>query len=60
MLRFWHIPKNGVVFRLFATYVSSLALGILMLGWVILRTVKEQRAEAAREFEIDLKIARAV
>ena len=60
MLRFWHVPKNGVLLRIFAMYLFSLVLGILMLGWVVLRTVKEQRAEPVGEFEIDLKEARAV
>ena len=60
MVRLWHVSKNGVVLRIFAIYFSSLILGVLMVGWVILRSVKEQRAEPVREFEIDLKEARAV
>src|SRR5271166_1241724 len=60
MLRFWHVPKDGVVLGIFAIYVFLLVLGVLMLIWVALRTVKEQRAERAREFSIDAKEACAV
>ena len=41
MVRFWRVPKNGVVLRLFSTYVCSLMLGVLLLGLVVVRTVKE-------------------
>jgi len=58
MVRFWHVPKNGVVLRIFASYLFSLVLGILMLGWVALRTVRDQRAESVREFDLDGKVAR--
>jgi hypothetical protein len=60
MVRFWHAPKNGIVLRIFATYVSSLVLGVLMLAWVALSTVEEQRAVCAGEFDMDAKEARAV
>jgi len=60
MVRFWHIPKSGVVLRIFVVDVFSLVFGVLMLIWVTLRTVKEQRAERAREFNIDAKEACAV
>jgi hypothetical protein len=59
MLRFWHISKNGVVLRIFAMYVSLLVLGVLMLTWVVLRTVNEQRAESATVFSLDTEEARA-
>jgi hypothetical protein len=58
-LRFWHISKNGVVLRIFAMYVSLLVLGVLMLTWVALRTVNEQRAESAAAFSLDAEEARA-
>lgn len=60
MVRFWHVPKNGVVLRIFATYVSSMVLGVVMLAWVVLRTLSEQRADRAREFDLDIKEARVV
>ncbi len=31
MVRFWHVPKNGVVLSIFMTYVCSFILGILLL-----------------------------
>lgn len=45
MVRFWHVPKSGIVLGIFAMYVFSLGLGVLMLIWVVLRTVHEQKAE---------------
>ncbi len=60
MVRFWRVPKNGVVLRIFATYVSSMVLGVVMLAGVVLRTLSEQRAGRAREFDLDIKEARAV
>jgi hypothetical protein len=58
MVRFWHVPKNGVVLREFVMYVFSLVLGVVMLVWVIVRTVKEPRAERASEFDMEAKAAR--
>ena len=43
MVRFWHVPKEGVVKRIFATYVSSLVAGLLLLIWVVLRTMHDER-----------------
>jgi hypothetical protein len=51
MVRFWHIRKNGIVLGIFAIYVFSLGLGVLMLIWVVLRTVHEQKAEYASEID---------
>ncbi len=48
MVRFWHVPKQGVVARIFATYVSCLALGILLLAWVGLRTKQDERTWSAK------------
>jgi len=52
MLRFWHVPKTGVL-GVFATYVFSLIFGAVMLIWVVLNTVKEQRAKRAGLFATD-------
>lgn len=52
MLRFWHAPKPGVVFRIFAAYVFSLVLGVALLIWVFVRTVKDQRSEIASELKL--------
>jgi len=51
MVRFWHVRKNGIVLGIFAIYVFSLGLGVLMLIWVVLRTVHEQKAEYASEID---------
>jgi len=59
MVRFWHLPKNGVVLGIFITYVSSLVLGVVLLSWVVLRTVNEQAADRAGEFSSDVKKAQA-
>jgi len=59
MLRFWHVPKSGTVLRIFATYVFLLVLGILMLAWVVLRTMKDQRTEYVSEFSVDANAAHA-
>lgn len=55
MVRFWHVPKNGVVLRIFITYLSSLVFGGFLLGWVILRAVKEQCSESDRELTLPAK-----
>jgi hypothetical protein len=44
LLRFWRLPKEGRAQRIFVTYEVSLALGVLLLIWVVLRTANEQRA----------------
>jgi hypothetical protein len=53
IVRFWRVPKNGVVLRIFITYVCSLILGVLLLGLVIVRTVKEARTERASELTLN-------
>jgi len=58
MVRFWHVPKTGIVLPIFATYFSSLVLGLLMLAWVVVRTMKEQRAHFAGEVDMEAKAAR--
>ena len=52
MVRFWHVPKQGVVFRIFATYAFCLILGVALLIWVVVRTVKDQRSETAGELKL--------
>lgn len=50
MVRFWHVPKPDVVRRIFTTYVSCLVAGVLLLIWVVLRTMQDKRtAFAGRE-----------
>ncbi len=55
MVRFWDVPKDGIVLGIFAIYVFSLGLGVLMLIWVVLRTVHEQKAEYASEIDLEAK-----
>lgn len=47
MIRFWHVPKEGLVQRIFATYLSSLLAGVLLLIWAALRTMHDQRTSHA-------------
>lgn len=60
MVRFWHIPKEGIVLRIFMTYMFSLVLGVWMLAWVIVRTVKERTGECASAIDMDAREARIV
>ncbi len=43
MVRFWHIPTHDAARAIFATYVSSLVAGLLLLIWVVLRTMQDER-----------------
>lgn len=52
MLRFWHAPKNGIVLVIFLVYVSSLVVGLLLLTWVGLRTIKHQPVADAGELAV--------
>jgi hypothetical protein len=47
MARFWHVPKQGIVAKIFATYVSCLAAGAFLLYWVGLRTMHDERTWSA-------------
>jgi len=51
MVRFWHVSKNGFVLRVFAMYLVLLFVGVAMLAWVILKSVKERKSGYAGEFE---------
>jgi hypothetical protein len=57
MLRFWHVSKNGTVLRVFAVYLLSLVLGVVMLAWVALRCARAE-SEYASEFAMEAKAAR--
>jgi len=50
-----HQLTRGVVLRIFLTYVFSMVVGVLLLTLVVLRTVKEQRADEVGEFRLDAK-----
>jgi hypothetical protein len=59
MLRFRHVPKRGVVFAIFTTYAVCLILGVALLVWVVVRTVKDQRSETEGELKLVVSEARA-
>lgn len=59
IVRCWRVPKNGVVLRIFITYLCSLILGVLLLGLVIVRTVEEARTERASELTLNSNEAHA-
>ena len=59
LVRLWHLPKNGVVPGIFITYVGSLVVGVVLLSWVVLRTVNEQVADRDGEFRLDVMKAHA-
>ncbi len=42
MVRFWHVPTQGVVTVIFVTYLSSFILGIGLLVWVGIRTLRDE------------------
>jgi hypothetical protein len=44
MVRFWHVPKQGVVLTIFRIYVTSLFLGLVFLTWAVVRTLMEYRS----------------
>jgi hypothetical protein len=52
MVRFWDVPKNGAVLVIFLLYVSSLVVGLLLLTWVALRTIKHQPVADAAELAV--------
>ena len=52
MLRFWHVPKNGTVMAIFLLYVGSLVVGLLLLAWVGLRTVRYRKAADAGDLAL--------
>jgi len=49
MLRFWRVPKQGVVFNLFMLYVLSLVVGIASSVWVVMKTLRDEKYYAAAE-----------
>lgn len=53
MVRFWHTPKSGVVSRIFAFYLTTLIIGVVLLGWSLFRTVQEQAAEQRKALALD-------
>ena len=59
LLRFWRAPKTGVVLPLFSTYLILLMLGVLLLIWVVLRTIKDQRVRTPDDFALVANQARA-
>jgi hypothetical protein len=49
MVRFWGVPKSGVVQTIFRMYLTSLLLGLVFLTWVVVRTLMEDRSAPVGE-----------
>jgi hypothetical protein len=45
LVRFWHVPKSGVVALIFALYFSALLVGVLGLAWTLISTAKDRSYE---------------
>ena len=58
MVRFWDVRKNGVILMIFLVYVGSLVVGLLLLTWVALRTIKHQPVADAAELAVAANEAR--
>ena len=59
MVRLWNVPKNGAVLVIFLLYVGSLVLGLLLLTWVVVRTIKHQPGADAGQLAVTVNEARA-
>ena len=52
VVRFWDVPKSGVVLVVFLVYVGSLAVGLLSLTWVVLRTIKHPQVAEVEDLAV--------
>jgi hypothetical protein len=43
MVHHWRAPKSGIVLVAFLMYLGSLVVGLLLLAWVAVRTIKHQQ-----------------
>jgi hypothetical protein len=59
VVRFWNVPKNGAVLVIFLLYVGSLVMGLLLLIWVVVRTIKHQQGADAGELAVTVNEVRA-
>lgn len=59
VVRFWDIPKNGAVLVIFLLYVGSLVMGLLLLTWVVVGTIKHQQGADAGKLAVTVNEARA-
>ena len=55
MVRFWHVPKQGVVQESSRPMRARSFSEFLLLAWVVLRTLQEQRAWYAGGFALETK-----
>ncbi len=46
MVQYWQVPKSGSVLVISLGYIGSLVLGIVLIAWVVLRTIKRQQVSA--------------
>lgn len=49
LVRFWHVPTQGTATKIFVIYLTCLLAGIGLLGWVVLRTIRDQRLWVPKE-----------
>jgi hypothetical protein len=59
MVHHWRAPKSGIVLVAFLMYLGSLVVGVLLLTWVVLRTIKHQQVADAGELAVTVNEARA-
>ena len=52
VVRFWDVPKSGVVLVIFLVYVGSLVVGLLSLTWVVLRTIKHPQVADVEDLTV--------
>jgi hypothetical protein len=57
MLRLWGVSKSGTIQMIFRMCQGSLVAGVLLLTWVWLRTVKEQRVPIVGDPAVEAKEA---
>jgi hypothetical protein len=60
LVRFWKVPKTRTVLRIFIIYLGFLVIGILLLAWAILRTMKEEQAGGISETELSAPEVHAI
>jgi hypothetical protein len=59
LLRLWAAPKQGTAVRIFTLYLTCLIVGVLLLIWVVVRSIRDQRYNAALVCTPQISEARA-
>jgi hypothetical protein len=60
LLRLWGVPKQGTALKIFTLYLSCLILGIALLTWVVVRSVRDQRYVAAIDYTSEITEVRSI